>query len=104
MGTPRETSQVVLRPIIAEVIEQEEQVEVGRVAEAERTAQVDACALKGRLGFYQSLNWSKGYMGLLWINLISVSFKSNVRSLPIQPVPGSRMPRFLTILASSVFV
>ena len=36
VGVPRKPGQVVLRPLVAEVVEQKERVEVGRVAEPER--------------------------------------------------------------------
>jgi hypothetical protein len=44
VGVPRETGQIVFWNIIAEVIEKEKRIEVGRVAEAESTAQVHASA------------------------------------------------------------
>src|SRR5215510_12295653 len=55
---PREARQVILRNVIAEVIEEEEWVEVGRIAEPERAAQPHSRALKRRLGFTESLNRS----------------------------------------------
>ena len=52
---PREARQIVLRNVIAEVVEEEERVELGCIAEAERAAQVHARAFEGRLGFDQPL-------------------------------------------------
>ena len=46
---PWEARQVVFRPVIAEVIEEQERVEVARVAEPERAAQVHAGSFEGRL-------------------------------------------------------
>ena len=49
MRMPGKARQVVLRNVIAEIIEEEKWIEVGRVAEAERAAQVDARPLDCRL-------------------------------------------------------
>ena len=58
---PREARQIVLRNVIAEIVEEQEWVEVGGVAEAERAAQVHARAFQGRLGLDQPLNGSNGH-------------------------------------------
>src|ERR1022692_1127351 len=58
---PREAGQVIARNVVAEIVQQEEWVEVGGVAEAERAAQMDACALECRLGLDQALDWSNGH-------------------------------------------
>ena len=49
VGVPWETRQVILRPLIPEVVEQQERVEVGRLAEAEGATQVHARTLNRRL-------------------------------------------------------
>jgi hypothetical protein len=64
VGVPWEASQVILWTVIPEVVEEEKRVEVGRVAEAERAAQVNACTFQGRLGPDEPLNRSKGHVGL----------------------------------------
>ena len=46
---PGKAGQVVLRDVVAEVVEEQERIEVGRVAEAERAAQVHAGAFERRL-------------------------------------------------------
>ena len=46
---PGESSLELLRSIVAEVVEQQERIEVARVAEAEGAAEMDAGALDGRL-------------------------------------------------------
>jgi hypothetical protein len=46
---PGEAGQVILRPLIAEVIEKKEGIEVGRGAKAKGAAQVYARTFKGRL-------------------------------------------------------
>src|SRR5205814_214330 len=55
---PRETCEVILRNVVAEVIQQEERVEVGRVAEAEGSTQMHAGPFTSGLGFNQSFNRS----------------------------------------------
>ena len=58
-GKPR---QVILRNVIAEIVEKQKRVEIGRIAETERAAQVHARAFQRRLGFDQPLNRSKRHM------------------------------------------
>ena len=65
MRMPREAGQVIGRDVVAEVIEQEEGVEVGRVAESERAAQMHAGAFEGGLGLDQALDGSDGHIVLL---------------------------------------
>ena len=65
MRMPRETRQVILRNVVAEIVEQQERIEVGGVAETERAAQVHARAFEGRLGFDEPLNGSNGHVSFL---------------------------------------
>jgi hypothetical protein len=55
---PGEAGQIILRNIIAEVVQQKKRVEVGRIAEAECASQVHACTFERRLGTDDSLDWS----------------------------------------------
>ena len=64
MRMPGEARQIVLRHVVSKVVEQEERVVVGRLAEAKRTAQVHACAFQGGLGCDQLLDGSNGHDGL----------------------------------------
>ena len=59
---PRKPGQVILRNVVAEIVEQQKRVEIGRVAETERAAQVHARAFQRRLGFDQALNRSKRHV------------------------------------------
>ena len=61
MRMPGEAGQVVLRDVVAEIVEQEERIEVGGVAETERAAQMDAGAFEGGLGFDQTFDGSNGH-------------------------------------------
>jgi hypothetical protein len=58
---PRKAGQIIFGNIIAEVVEEEERVEVRGVAEAERAAQVYAGALHRGLGFDEPLHGSDGH-------------------------------------------
>ncbi len=58
---PRETRQIIRGNVVAEVVEQQERVEIGGVAEAEGAAQMDACAFQSRLGFDQTFDWPDGH-------------------------------------------
>ena len=60
---PGEAGQVVLRDVIAEVVEQEERVEVRGVPEAERAAKVHARTFAGRLGLDEPLDGPDGHLG-----------------------------------------
>src|SRR5262245_47084631 len=64
VGVPRETCKVIFRNVIAEVVEEQEWVEVGRIAESERAAQPHTRAFQRRLGFTESLNRSNGHICL----------------------------------------
>ena len=48
---PGKTSQIIIRPVVAKIVEQKERVEFGRVAESETALQLDACAFHGRSRF-----------------------------------------------------
>jgi hypothetical protein len=58
---PRKSRQVILRNLIAEVVEQQERIEIGRVAEAERPPEVDACTFNCGFGTDESLDRSDGH-------------------------------------------
>ena len=64
VGVPREAGQIILRYVIAEVIKEEERIEVGRATEAERAPQAHARAFERRLGLDESLNWSNRHVSL----------------------------------------
>src|SRR4029077_20313787 len=62
VGVPRETGQIVLGDVIAEVVEKQKRVEVGCIAEAEGATQVHAGAFNRWLGFNQPLDGSNGHI------------------------------------------
>ncbi len=62
---PRESGPVVVRPVAAEVVEQEEGIELRGFAEPERAAQVHARALEGWLGLGELPDGSNSHDGLL---------------------------------------
>src|SRR5579863_2737607 len=61
---PGEPLEVVLGPVVAEVVEEQERIEVLGVAEAESAAQADAGALHGRGGAREVLDGADGHEGL----------------------------------------
>ena len=63
MRMPREAGQVILRHVIAKVIQEEKRIEVGGIAEAEGAAQVDTGPFDGRLGFDETLDGADGHGG-----------------------------------------
>src|SRR5262249_20977571 len=50
MRMPRKTGAILLRPVVAEIVEQQERIEFRGVAEAESAAQMHAGALESGLG------------------------------------------------------
>src|SRR5262249_27230177 len=51
MGMPGEPGAIVVRPVVAKVIEQQEGIELARLAEAEGAAQLYTCSLHGGARF-----------------------------------------------------
>ena len=49
VGMPRETRQVILRNVIAEIVQQEKWVKIGCVVKPERATQVNSSTFDGRL-------------------------------------------------------
>ena len=64
MRMPGEAGEVIVGNVVAEIVEQEEGIEVGGVAEAERAAEMDARAFDGGFGFDEALDGSNGHDGL----------------------------------------
>jgi hypothetical protein len=59
---PRKARDVIGRPVAAEIVEQEERVDLVRVAEAEGPAKAHARALHGELGPGETLHGTDGHM------------------------------------------
>jgi hypothetical protein len=47
MRVPRKAREIILRNIVAEIVEKQKRIEVGSVAETERASQVDTGAFQG---------------------------------------------------------
>src|SRR5262245_63117450 len=58
---PRESGAIVLRALVAEIVEQQERIEVAGIAEAEGTAQLHPGPLHGGLRFDNPLDGSDGH-------------------------------------------
>src|SRR4249920_1838544 len=61
MRVPRKSREVVLRVVIAKVIEEQKRIVVLRVAEAERAAKLDACAFHRRTGLNDAFHSTDGH-------------------------------------------
>ena len=59
MRMPREAREIRVRIIVAEIVEQQKRIELRRIAEAERAAQLHARAFERRFGFANFFHWSK---------------------------------------------
>jgi len=75
---PGKAGEVILRNIVAEVVEEKERVELGGVAEAERTAQVHARAFKGRFGPNEPFNWSERHVVLSCSRVANLNLEAGV--------------------------
>ena len=58
MRMPREPGEVVVGALVAEIVEEQERIELAGFAEAEAAVQLDAGAFHGRRGFDDALNRS----------------------------------------------
>ena len=58
MRMPRKAGQVILRDVVAEIVQQQERIELGGVAETESAAQTHARAFQRRFGLAKSSNGS----------------------------------------------
>jgi hypothetical protein len=58
---PGESGKVILRTIVAEIVEEEEWIEFSGFAEAERALELDARALDGRFRMDDSFDWPDGH-------------------------------------------
>ena len=63
-GCHGKAGEVVVRAVVAEIVEQQERIELGGVAEAEGAAQLDAGAFHGGLGLDDALHGSDGHGNL----------------------------------------
>src|SRR2546426_11855225 len=61
MGVPRESGEVVLRVLVAKVVQEEEGIEVAGAPEPEGSAQLHARAFDGGLGLADALDGSDGH-------------------------------------------
>ena len=61
VGMPRKTGDVIERMVVAEIVEQQERIEIRRLAEAERAMQLDACAFQRGLGLNDAFNRTDGH-------------------------------------------
>ncbi|MNC92326.1 hypothetical protein D3C83_87270 [compost metagenome] len=64
MRMPREPGPIVLRPVVAEVVEKEEWIERFGLAEAESAMQPDAGAFQGRPGVDDAFDGTDGHGSL----------------------------------------
>ena len=63
MRVPRKAGAIVVGPVVAEIVEQQERVEIAGVAEPESAVQLHAGAFHGGRGRNDALDWSNGHGG-----------------------------------------
>ena len=61
---PGEAGQIVGGHVVAEIVEQQERIEIGGVAETERAAQMHAGAFQRGFGFDETFDWANRHVGL----------------------------------------
>ena len=70
MRMPGKAGAIVVGPVVAEIVEQQERIEFGRVAEAEGAMQLDAGAFHGRLRLDDPLDGSDGHDALVLCGML----------------------------------
>ena len=58
---PRKTGAIILRPVVAEIVEQQERIGFLRIAESKSAAQLYAGAFDRRLGLHDAFNRADGH-------------------------------------------
>ena len=61
MRMPRKTGEIVLRPVVAEIIKQQERIGLLRIAETESAAQLHAGAFDRRFGLHDAFDGANGH-------------------------------------------
>ena len=69
---PRKSGAIVFRTIVAEVVEQEERIELARIPEAEGAPQLHARAFNCRLGLDDAFHWPNGHDDLTSCSVLVV--------------------------------
>src|SRR5262249_53328740 len=87
MRMPRKARTIVVRPLVAEIVEQQKRIELGGVTEPERALQADAGALDGRPGVDHTFDRSNGHRD----GLPPASFRSSSVTATI-PIGTPRGP------------
>ena len=59
---PREPGQIVVRALVAEIVQQQERIELVGIAEPEGAMELDAGAFHGGRGLDDPLDWSNGHV------------------------------------------
>jgi hypothetical protein len=70
---PGKASEIILRDVIAEVIQQKERVEFLRVSEAEGTPQMHACTFERWLRLNETLHRSNRHVDLQYVKSLACS-------------------------------
>ena len=65
MGMPGEAGEVVVRIVVAEIVQEQEGIEVAGVAEAEGPPEADSGAFDGGFGLAETLDGTDGHGSLL---------------------------------------
>ncbi len=68
---PGKAGEIIGRPVVAEIVEQQERIGLRRLAEAEGAAQLDAGALDGGLGLHDAFDGSDGHESVPFSTILS---------------------------------
>src|SRR6202011_2433232 len=61
MGVPGKSGEIILRDVVAKIVEQKEGIELRGVAKTKRAAEVNSCALRRGFAANQPLHGSNGH-------------------------------------------
>ena len=106
MRMPGEAGEVVLRTIIAEIVEQQKRIGLGGVAEAEGAAQAHAGPFHGRLRLHHVLDGANGHQVLPFVYAASAVWRAKRRAkaakLSMNALRKSRTLSSVTLPSASI--
>ena len=92
MGMPREAGAVVLGTVVAEIVEQEERIELAGLAEAERAVKLHAGAFARRRRLHDPFDGSNGHGGSPFVGWVGRYVGTRGEAVQCATRPGPRSP------------
>src|SRR5262249_28716783 len=93
MRMPGKASPIIVRALVAEIVEQQKRIELVGRAEPERPTQLYAGALDRRRGLHDSLDWPNRHDEPVWLEETSTSYGNCAPDRPDGPCERCRPRR-----------